>query len=228
MALLARRALAAVLIVFPAGLLPGTRLASATALQGEMAVQNVQEAGQGSPSRGRRALTPREVVRCGAETPARSPQQFDPGTTAALPRADRFVARAHFREDVSPSAKVKILWLGATFVSRFVPQIEESAENVVLKSYSLLEASGDRQMIAELGDRHETKLSHLWCLLARQPDGGQGHLLVNAIPNIFYIRDIGGVVRAVDVIWGGAGWEIGASAVEDQSRWPSGALVVGP
>jgi hypothetical protein len=65
-----------------------------------------------------------------------------------------------------------------------------------------------------------------WCLLKLQANGEDGALQTNAFPNIFFVRDVTGVLGAVDALWAGAGWEIGASPVEGQREWPSGSRVI--
>jgi hypothetical protein len=71
----------------------------------------------------------------------------------------------------------------------------------------------------------ETRLADLWCLLKSQANGETG-VLVNAVPNVFYVRDYTGILGAIDVVWGGAGWEIGASPADGDRQWPSGTRVL--
>jgi hypothetical protein len=149
----------------------------------------------------------------------------DPPTTSTTPRAERFIAREHFKESISWDVEVKISWIGGTFQQRFVHKIEESFDTTSLQIHVLQRPARDEQIIAELGDRHETMLAHLWCLLKRQSNGEQGALLTNAVPNIFYIRDADGVIGAIDVVWSGAGWEIGASSIESQRPWAAGRRI---
>jgi hypothetical protein len=164
------------------------------------------------------------VVSCPAL--GHSLEPADPPTTSALPRVEQFVAREHFNEDFSPHAEVKIYWLGATFRQRFLQKVEDDGDGAILRTFILRKSSRDAEIIAELNLHHETKLSDLWCLLTVQPKGETGTLLTNAVPNVFYIRDIDGVLGAVDAVWGGAGWEIGASSVESPSQWLAGRQVI--
>jgi hypothetical protein len=164
------------------------------------------------------------VVRC--PPPGRSLEPTDPPTTSAIPRVEQFVTREHFKEDVSSLAEVRIYWLGATFRQRFLQKVEEDGNGAILRTFVLRKPSRDAEILAELNIHHETKLGDLWCLLALQPNGESGTLLTNAVPNLFYIRDIDGVLGAVDAVWGGAGWEIGASSVEGPSQWLPGRQVI--
>ena len=153
-------------------------------------------------------------------------ESLDPPTTSALPHHEKFVAGRHFKENISSAAEVRISWLGATFMRRYAVKVEDDTVDVTLRTHALDRSSSDAQIIAELDDRHETKLADLWCLLKLQANGQDGALQTNAAPNIFFVRDAAGVLGAVDAIWAGAGWEIGASHVEEQRRWPSGSHVI--
>ena len=160
-------------------------------------------------------------------SPHRAPAEpFDPSATSALPHNEKFTAGEHFKENISPAAEARISWLGATFMRRFAVKIEDDPGDVMLQTYALNRSSSNMEIIAELDDRHETKLTDLWCLLKLQANGEDGPLQTNAVPNIFFVRDAAGELGAVDAIWAGAGWEIGASSVEGQRQWPSGSRVI--
>ncbi|UGY13910.1 hypothetical protein [Bradyrhizobium septentrionale] len=149
----------------------------------------------------------------------------DPSSTSAIPRAEKFVAREHFKEDIASSASVKISWLGATFARRFTDKVEDDTGGASLQTYVLSAAASDKEILAKLGQSHESRLADVWCALKQQPNGNGGPLETNAKPNVFYVRDIAGELGAVDVLWGGVGWEIGASPVGDKPRWSSGARI---
>lgn len=191
-----------------------------------LAVGNVgPAASEDKPARaGVEALVPGPRVTCSRQRAPAEP--FDPPTTSALPHDEKFVAGRHFKENISSAAEVRISWLGATFMRRFAVKVEDDTVDVTLQTHALRRPSSDTQIIAELDDRHETKLADLWCLLKLQSSGQGGALQINAAPNIFFVRDAAGVLGAVDAIWAGAGWEIGASEVEGQRRWPTGSQVI--
>jgi hypothetical protein len=191
-----------------------------------LAVGNVgSAASENKPTRaGVEALVPGPRVTCSRHRAPAEP--FDPPTTSALPHDEKFVAGRHFKESISSAAEVRISWLGATFMRRFAVKVEDGTVDVTLQTHALSRSLSDTQVIAELDDRHETKLTDLWCLLKLQASGQDGALQTNATPNIFFVRDAAGVLGAVDAIWAGAGWEIGASQAEGQRRWPSGSHVI--
>lgn len=191
-----------------------------------LAVGNVGSAAiENKPARAAlEVLVPGPGVTCSQHRAPAEP--LDPPATSALPHHEKFVAGEHFKENISPAAEARISWLGATFMRRFAVKVEDDTDDVTLRTYALSRPSSGTQIIAELDDRHETKLADLWCLLRLQANGEDGALQINAAPNIFFVRDAAGVLGAVDAIWAGAGWEIGASQVEAQRQWPSGSRVI--
>jgi hypothetical protein len=168
------------------------------------------------------ALGPGTNVSCSRRAAPVEPA--DPSVTATI--SHKFIVSHRFRQDVSPAAEVRISWLGATFVRRFAAKTEDDTTEVALQIYALSKASGGSQIIAELRGRHETRLAEVWCFLKLQANGEDGALRTNAVPNIFFVRDAAGELGAVDAIWGGAGWEIGASPLGGQRQWPSGSRVI--
>jgi len=149
----------------------------------------------------------------------------DPPSTSAIPYAEKFVGREHFKEDVSLTAEVRISWLGATFVRRFVGKVEDHTGSTSLQTHHLSEPTSDQEIIVQLGQGRETGLIDVWCMLRRQANGEDGALRINSTPNIFFVRDVMGELGVVDAIWGGAGWEIGASPVGNKRRWSSGTRI---
>jgi len=149
----------------------------------------------------------------------------DPPSTSAIPSAEKFAGSEHFKEDISPTAEVKIFWLGATFVRRYLAKVEDHAGSTSLQTHHLNGPTSDQEIIAQLGQGRETGLIDVWCLLRRQANGEDGALRNNSTPNIFFVRDVTGELGVIDAIWGGAGWEIGASPIGDKRRWSSGTRI---
>lgn len=163
--------------------------------------------------------------RVGCSLHPKAEEPSDPSSTSAIPHVEKFVAREHFKEDISSGATVRISWLGATFARRFTGKVEDDAGGTSFPTYVLNSTASDQEILAELGQGHESGLVDVWCLLRQQPGGDSGALQTSSNPNIFFVRDIAGELGVVDAIWGGAGWEIGASPVGDKRRWPSGTRV---
>jgi hypothetical protein len=165
------------------------------------------------------------VLRIECSLHRKSGESLDPPSTSAIQHTEQFAAREHFNEDITSTADVKISWLGASFVRRFANKVE-AAGVTSLQTYFLRSPSNDRDIIAELSDRHETNLADVWCLLRLQAKGEDGALQTNSVPNVFFVRDGAGELGVVDAVWGGAGWEIGASPVGDKRTWAPGTRVI--
>ncbi|MFA4890143.1 MAG: hypothetical protein WC587_00700 [Candidatus Paceibacterota bacterium] len=146
-------------------------------------------------------------------------------TTVTIPaRTGRFVAKDHFIVDTGKKAKVKISFLGDNFRNSFLSKTEEPAPEFTLCQYELKRGSRDIPIISELGgeNKAETTLSAMFGLMEMQPKGETGTLLTNGYANIFYVRDLGGVLWAVLCRWGGVGWDVGASSVDIPNDWGAG------
>ena len=140
---------------------------------------------------------------------------------------ERFMAKDRFVLDKSDSAKVKISYLGENFKAWLLDKVEEPFGGSTLQVLKLTQQSLDGPIIAELGgeEKAETTLSEIHALMAKQPNGEQGKLLTNGYANIFYVRDITGVLRAVSVYWYGDGWDVYADSISGPSRWDDGFQV---
>lgn len=142
----------------------------------------------------------------------------DPPTTSSA--SPRFVAGEYFIENIIGDATVRILWIGATFRERFVTRIEDRRDDINLRPFELRAPLLSREIVARLGEAAETSLGDLWCLLAQQPAGEAGVLAIGGPHNLFYMRDDAGTLYMIDAVWGGAGWEIGASRLDRDMPWP--------
>ncbi|MCP3374670.1 hypothetical protein [Bradyrhizobium cajani] len=168
------------------------------------------------------SLAPRARIECSIKR--KSGEPVDPPSTAAIPRNESFVASEHFKEGIAPTAPVKISWLGATFVRRFAVKAEP-VDDTSLQTHVLNKSSNAAEILGQLGVRAESRLADIWCLLTLQANGETGALQTSSAPNIFFVRDGVGELGVVDALWGGAGWEIGASPVGNQRAWTSGTRV---
>jgi len=65
----------------------------------------------------------------------------------------------------------------------------------------------------------------MFFLMEKQNNGEAYVLLTKGWANIFYIKDLTGVLRAVGARWSGDGWSIYASPVKNQSTWRVGCQV---
>jgi hypothetical protein len=117
-------------------------------------------------------------------------------------------------------ADMKMIEDGSNFKSWFGGKVEEDVPEGELQPLALMQNAYDREIIADLGGeaKAEVTLAEIWQLMERQANGQEGALLTNGYANIFYVRDVNGVLRAVDVDWDGDGWFAGADAL-DAYRW---------
>jgi len=140
---------------------------------------------------------------------------------------EKFVAKDHCVVDTSDSAPVKISYLGNNFEEWFSGKIEEPIGETILRCQELRKNSTDDSIINKLGGeaRAETTLAEMSALMERQPNGKKGTLLISGYANIFYIRDINGVLRAVDCDWFGDGWYVCAYSVDAPNGWGDGDQV---
>jgi len=152
------------------------------------------------------------------------------GTTTISATTERFVAKEKLVIDTSPTAKVKISYLGDNLKTWFLSgdgKIEEPIAGSTLRKDKLRQSSTDGPIISELGGeaKAETTLTEIYALMVKQPKGGEGHLLGNGWANIFYVRDQKGVLCTVRVGWDGGGWDVDASSVLFPDGWDVGYQV---
>jgi hypothetical protein len=146
-------------------------------------------------------------------------------TVVDLPAVERFVARDHFKVDVSVSARVKISYLGENFKERYLGKTEENVGAESIKIHRLLKPARDPQIIAELDGKEVTALAHLFELLTWQPHGEEGNLPVNGYAFIVYVPSVTGEIGAVRVDWYGDGWGVYADPVGLPRGWGGGRFV---
>jgi hypothetical protein len=131
--------------------------------------------------------------------------------------AKKFVAKESFKKGNSDGVAIYDIY--QSFKTNFLGKVEEDIPDTDLKAHKLLRDSRDPNIIVDLGDNHETHLAHIWSLMKLQPNGGEGALLTNGYANIFYVRDVEGVLWAVDVRWFDDGWHVSAYSVGYPDAW---------
>lgn len=122
---------------------------------------------------------------------------------------------------------MKISWLGDNFKKNFLDKVEEVVAETTLNYHKLKKSSRDILIINELGgeDKAETTLAEMFFQMKKQASGESGVLLTNDYANIFYIRDINGVLWAVYCRWDVVGWYVFADSVEATDDWNAGGQV---
>lgn len=147
----------------------------------------------------------------------------------------QFVAKDEFVVNTKRNAPVKISAVWDNFTSWFLSgdgKIEDPISEQTLRYHKLRKASVDGPIINELGGeaKAETTLSEMFFLMKKQNNEKQKNgesrvLLNNGCANIFYIRDVAGVLCAVSVHWCDGGWVIFADSVDDKNKWGDGRRV---
>lgn len=134
---------------------------------------------------------------------------------------EKFIVKDKFKVDTSEKAKVKISHLGGHFKEWFLGKTEDPFAGSKVYGRKLERNSVDGPILTELGGNEaaETTLAELYAAMEAQPNGKSGNLLNNGWANIFYIKDINGTLRAVDVAWGGDGWSVSPRSVEVPDEW---------
>ena len=140
----------------------------------------------------------------------------------------RFVVADKFKVDTSDKAEVKISYLDKDFLFWFGGKTEELADVELPKHHhDLKHDSLDKDILNDLGgaDKAEVTFAGMHGLMKLQPNGEDGALLTNGYANIFYIKDVVGVLYAVCVSWYGGGWYVSAGRVDDEYGWDGGCRV---
>ena len=141
---------------------------------------------------------------------------------------ESFFAAEKLVVNTEQDAKVKISGLWGNFETNFLGKVEPAFGGSELKVHKLLEKALDKPIIEELGGeaKAETTLTEMFSLMKVQGHGQEGPLLTNGWANIFYIRDVNGVLWAVGCYWFGLGWFCDAYSVDRPDDWLADNQVV--
>ena len=149
------------------------------------------------------------------------------GTAMVTATTTLFVASDRFVVNTEKNAPVKISYLGDNFMDWFLGKEEQPFGGSTLNYGRLSRSSLDGPIIAKLGGeaKAETTLTELFSLMEMQKNGESGPLLINGYANIFYIRDVNGVLRAVSAYWNSDGWRVAAHSIAGPHWWGGGDQV---
>ncbi len=140
---------------------------------------------------------------------------------------NKFIAKDNFVVNTEDPAVVKISHVGDNFKKWFINKIEGPAIASIICGRDLTKDSLDELILKELGgqEKAETTLTEIFVMMKNQANGSAGNLLTNGYSNIFYVRDIKNMLRAVRVDWDDGGWDVGACSVEHPDWWDAGDRV---
>jgi len=129
--------------------------------------------------------------------------------------AEKFVVKNAFGPDNPAGIK---FWLGYNFKKHFLGLVEENVPATELMINTLVKLSLDAPIIAELGNRVEIMLAHLYELISRQSNGAY----------LSYICGTDGNRWAVNADWYSTDreWSLDANSVENPPPWREGSQVV--
>lgn len=114
-------------------------------------------------------------------------------------------------------------YLGDNFVAWFLSgdsKTEDLIPATTLRYHKLRKHSLHTTIIAELGgvEKLETTLSAVFSLIEKQSGGEMGALLNYLLANNFYVKDITGVLRLVQVSWVCGDWIVSADSISDHNE----------
>lgn len=143
-----------------------------------------------------------------------------------FPAIGLFVAQEHFRISDSTS-KVKISQMGKNFRAWFLVKTEVPISDRRIVYYKLLKTSADRNILAELDANNKvpSTLQMIWYLICHQKNGEIGSLLNDGKANVFFVKDVNNILRAVSVLWDAGGWQICARPIGDSMDWLEGRQI---
>jgi len=142
---------------------------------------------------------------------------------------NQFVAEHHFVTNLHPVVgQVKISSITGRFNNLFLKKVEDVTAEAILSFHFAIFDTLDNPVIAELGGQTNVavNLYDLCFLLRLQSCGQAGRLLNDGRKNVFYVCDIAGVLRAVEVSWVSGGWHFDAAAIGYPNYLPANTRIV--
>ena len=152
------------------------------------------------------------------------------GTVAITATTTPFIAKDRFVKNTDKNALAKISYLGDNFTAWFLGKTEDPFPGSILHYAKLFGFYVDDEIIRRLGgeEQAETKLTELFSLMEKQPNGESGALLTRE-SNLFYIKDSNGLLRVVLVNYGCSNyWNVNADPVASPNspiEWGNGYRV---
>jgi hypothetical protein len=147
------------------------------------------------------------------------------GTTIIPATTIPFVARNWFIVNPGRYAPVKISYLNDAFKAQFLGKVEppHRGSTVRCAKLSLEVTVRGTDIVNALGGREkaETTLEELFSLMETQKNGEDGLLITDGYTNVFYIKDMDGILRTVHTSWHN-GWLVSANTLADQNGFASG------
>ena len=122
--------------------------------------------------------------------------------------------------------KIKVWYIGPDLPVWFDGTTEKQHRPMALACHELLTSQYDRPILDELGSRAVVPFVAFRLLLEAQPNGEEGALATDGTPNVLFVKDKHGVVRAMRANWFDVhGWSLGAVSVEYPDSWCDGTRI---
>jgi hypothetical protein len=149
-----------------------------------------------------------------------------PVATTTIPATTiPFAARNWFIVNTEKNSPVNISLLGDAFKAQFLGKVEppHRGSTVRCAKLSLEVTVRGTDIVNALGGREkaETTLEELFSLMETQKNGEDGLLITDGYTNVFYIKDMDGILRTVHTSWHN-GWLVSANTLADQNGFASG------
>lgn len=147
-----------------------------------------------------------------------------------VPETTHFIASKQFilnyGSDVKPG--VKIAQISENFKDWFLYKVEQPNKKTTLFYSKLNYSEIDDIIISKLGANTETMLAQIFYLM-EQPNSENNILLRNGLANVFYVKDVNVILRAVRILWhiNFGGWLIRAHSIcgSGPRKWLGGGRV---
>ena len=145
-------------------------------------------------------------------------------TTATSSKTNFFIAKDFF-------VPVSIGRIGPDFKNWFFPKIREDQRGIKSIFVSIRRNFTDKAIIKKHGGEKAITLTlgKIASFIKKQGNGQKGKLSLVS-PNVFYVKDIEGALRAVRVSWDSCtrAWNFGAFDIEKDCVWVKGTRIFLP
>lgn len=134
----------------------------------------------------------------------------------------KFIAGEKFVVCTDAEAQVRIASIMGSFYDGFLTgDVRGLSEQQTLCCSKLLQTSSSELILATLGGENEAEvtLEEMYCPMVEQGSRESNTVLSRELTNLFFIRDVSGILQAVKLLWMGNGWGICSHAIDNQSNF---------
>lgn len=153
------------------------------------------------------------------------------GTVRIPSSTTKLVASEFIAHTLEKEPSVVVAEFGSNFRKWFSDKTEDPYQGRVLCFKTLNAPSKDTKVMSLCGGKEKVAVTftEFVYLLTQQGRGGQGVLLTDSIPSLFYIPDSSSKLRVVIARFRPCGWGVGACRLnESDCFWPRGTRIFAP